>query len=77
MATNGQLGTLIAVIKTGDGSVAKFIIEFKNENVGHKNRQNNPKLAAKYPNGTIIEKVSFTYKKIYPLSWNQCLFSLK
>ena len=59
--TNGQLGTLIDVIKTVDGSVAQFIIEFKNGNVGHKNRQNNPKLAAKYPNGTVIEKVSFSY----------------
>ena len=59
--TNGQLGILIDVIRTNDGTFAKFIIEFKNGNVGNQSRQNNPKLAAKYPNGTVIEKVSFSY----------------
>ena len=59
--TNGQLGILIDVIRTNDGTVANFIIEFKNGNVGKQSRQNNPKLAAKYPNGTVIEKVSFSY----------------
>ena len=33
--TNGQLGILIDVIRTNEGTVAKFIIEFKNGNVGN------------------------------------------
>ena len=59
--TNGQLGKLIDIIQTEDGSVAKCIVEFKNENIGRESRARNPQFAAKYPRGTVIEKVSFTY----------------
>ena len=59
--TNGQLGTIIDVIKTEDGSVAKFIIEFKRVNVGKQSRIKNPQYTVKYPKGTVIEKVSFKY----------------
>ena len=33
--TNGQLGKLIDVVRTDDGTVAQFIVEFKNQNVGN------------------------------------------
>ena len=59
--TNGQLGILVNIVRTADGMIAKFIVEFKNENVGKENRKQNPKIAEKYPKGTVIEKVSFEY----------------
>ena len=59
--TNGQLGRLIGSITTEDGKTSKFIVQFKNERVGRKSRSNNQAFTAKYPNGTVIEKVSFSY----------------
>ena len=59
--TNGQLGKLRDMIKTEDGTVAKLIVEFKNESVGKQSRAKNPKYTDKYPGCTVIEKVSFTY----------------
>jgi hypothetical protein len=59
--TNGQLGSLLDVIRAEDGSIAKIIIEFKNENAGKQNRAKNSQLSSKYPRGTVIEKVSFSY----------------
>ena len=59
--TNGQLGILVDVLRADDGTVIKLIVEFKNENIGKKNRLNHPKLALRYPKGTMIEKVSFSY----------------
>ena len=59
--TNGQLGTLNEIIRADDGTIAKLIVEFMNKNVGKQNRENNPQLAAKYPNGSVIEKVSFEH----------------
>ena len=59
--TNGQLGILKAVIRANDGSISKCIIEFKRENAGSKSRANNKQYAERYPRGTVIEKVSFSY----------------
>ena len=59
--TNGQLGKLLEVIRSEDGSIAKIVIEFKNESAGKQNRAKNAQLSSKYPTGTIIEKVSFSY----------------
>ena len=59
--TNGQLGTLIDVFRANDGTVTELIIEFKNKNVGKQSRERTPEIAAKYPMGTLIEKVSFIY----------------
>jgi CRISPR/Cas system-associated endoribonuclease Cas2 len=59
--TNGQLGKLLEVIRSEDGSIAKVIIEFKNENAGKQNRAKNIQFSSKYPRGTVIEKVSFSY----------------
>ena len=54
--TNGQLGTIIDIIRTENGEVAKFIVEFKKENVGKKSKTQHPHLLAKYPRGTVIKK---------------------
>ena len=59
--TNGQLGKLIDVIVTEDGNISKLIIEFQKDNVGKQSRMKHPKFAEKYPRGTLIEKVSFSY----------------
>ena len=59
--TNGQMGKLIAVIKSNDGSVNKCIVEFRRENVGKKSRDINKQYAGRYPTGTLIEKVSYSY----------------
>ena len=59
--TNGQLGILVDVLRADDGTVIKLIVEFKKENIGKKSRTKHPKLALKYPKGTVIEKVSFSY----------------
>ena len=49
------------VLRTNDGTVAKLIVKFKNENVGKQNRKDNLVIASKYPTETVIEKVSFSY----------------
>ena len=59
--TNGQLGILLDVVKAEDGSIVKCIVKFKNERAGHQSRQRNLQYAAKYPDGTVIEKLSFSY----------------
>ena len=59
--TNGQLGKLIDIIKTEEGSIAKLIIQFQKKNVGKQSRIQNPKFAEKYPKGTVLEKLSFSY----------------
>ena len=59
--TNGQLGELVGIISTSDGSINKCIVKFKRENVGTKNRASNSQYSTIYPMGTIIEKISFSY----------------
>lgn len=60
--TNGQLGILKGFVKNVEGKVVKMIVEFRNKNVGSKNRQENANLLLKYPDCTVIEKVSMSYK---------------
>ena len=59
--TNGQLGKILGVIRTKDGGIAKIIIQFNNENVGKESRLKNTEFSRKYPQGTVIEKISFSY----------------
>jgi hypothetical protein len=59
--TNVQLGELIDVIRAKNGTITKCIVRFMFEKVGKESITRNPKYAAKYPNGTVIEKVSFSY----------------
>ena len=42
--TNGQLGTLIDVIRANAGRVTELMIEFKNKNVGKQIRERSPKI---------------------------------
>ena len=59
--TNGQLGELVAVIKTTSGEVDKLIIKFNNGKVGRSNRENNSLIKAKYPDCVVIERVALQY----------------
>ena len=59
--TNGQLGSLLGVIRAEDGSIAKIIFELKNETAGKQNRAKNSQVSSKFARGTVIEKVSFSY----------------
>ena len=59
--TNGQLGILTGLIKSDNDHTDKLIVKFNNENSGKESRKKHPGISAKYPGGTIIERVSFKY----------------
>ena len=59
--TNGQLGNLIDIIRTTSGEIDKLVIRLQNPSAGMKNRQNNPQLAARFPDPVFIERVSNQY----------------
>ena len=56
--TNGSRGELIGVVKNEHGEVRKLIIKFDNSAHGQMQRVSNP---SRYPEGTVIEKVSFPF----------------
>ena len=59
--TNGCLGVLVDVLRTKNTKIDKPIIEFVNPKHGALKRVSNKALHRKYPNGTPIEPVMFTY----------------
>ena len=59
--TNGQLGTVIDVLKDKNGKVDKLIVNLVNKEAGTENRKKFPSLAKKYPDSVIIEKVTVSY----------------
>jgi ATP-dependent exoDNAse (exonuclease V) alpha subunit len=59
--TNGSRGELMGVLKNEEGDVTKLIVKLENPSHGQMNRESNPEIKAKYPGGTLIEKVSFAF----------------
>ena len=59
--TNGQLGVLIATIKTKKGEIDKLVIKLNVKTAGMQNRSKHPSLALRYPDCVIIERVSNQY----------------
>ena len=59
--TNGARGELIAVIFDKTKNISKMVIKFEKESIGREKRQRNPELSRKYPGGTVIEKVNFSF----------------
>ena len=59
--TNGQLGVVVAFIKTKTGSVDKIVFKPRDPTIGEINRSKYPSLSSKYPGCIFIEKVSFQY----------------
>ena len=59
--TNGQLGVVIAFIKTKAGNVDKIVFKPRDPSIGEINRTKHPSLSSKFPECIFIEKVSFQY----------------
>ena len=59
--TNGQLGVLVAVIKSKDGEVDKLIVKLQKKNAGIQNRRKFAGLASKYPDSVILERSSVNH----------------
>ena len=59
--TNGQLGVVVAFIKTKTGNVDKIVFKPRDSTIGEINRSKYPSLSSKYPGCIFIEKVSFQY----------------
>jgi len=54
-------GTLVGIIEDCKKNISKLIVEFENESVGVDKRRRNPQIAERYPKGTPIEKVNFSF----------------
>ena len=59
--TNGQLGVVIALIKTKTGTVDKIVFKPRDSSIGGINRAKYPSLSSRYPECIFVEKVSFQY----------------
>ena len=59
--TNGQLGVLVAVIRTTTGKLDKLVMKPARKDVGIENRRRHPGLARKHPDCVFIDRVSYEY----------------
>ena len=59
--TNGARGDLLGIMRDARGNISKIIVKFEKDSVGREKRRNCPDIQRKYPGGTPIEKVSFSY----------------
>ena len=59
--TNGAGGDLIVVIEDEMPAISNLIIRFEVESFGKDKRRKSPGLSTKYPGGTPIEKVNFSF----------------
>ena len=59
--TNGQMGTFAGVVKAANGGIKMLVINFNNDNAGKMWREKHPGVAAKYPGGTGIDKMNWSY----------------
>ena len=59
--TNGSRGTLIGTVRNEENDIMSLVIKFENPVHGQMKRDLNPGLNAKYPGGTSIDKVSFSF----------------
>ena len=59
--TNGARGELIGIIEDAAGEVSKLVVKFEKESVGRERRRNNQDICNKYPGGTLVEKVNFSF----------------
>ena len=59
--TNGQLGSIVDVVKTTKGMVDKLVIMPQDSTIGKRNKSKFPMLASKYPDCIFIERASRTY----------------
>ena len=62
--TNGARGELIGIEETKKGDISKLIIKFEKESHGRDKRRQTPAIERKYPGGTPIERVNFSFLNI-------------
>ena len=61
MLCNGQIGTLVEVVRTTNDVVDLLVIKLMDIKAGENNRKKNSKLSQQYPDCVFIEKVSVQY----------------
>ena len=61
MLCNGQIGTLVELIRTANDVVDLLVIKLMDNKAGENNRKKYPKLSIQYPDCVFIEKVSVQY----------------
>ena len=61
MLCNGQIGTLVDMIKKDGKEVDVLVIKLNNRKAGEKNREKHSSLKERYPDCVFIERVSFQY----------------
>ena len=59
--TNGARGEIIGLIFDRKETISRIVIKFEKESVGRDKRMTSPELQKKYPGGTPIEKVKFSF----------------
>ena len=59
--TNGARGELLGIIRDLKGNIVKMIVKFEKDSIGREKRRNYPDIQRKYPGGTSIEKVNFSF----------------
>ena len=59
--TNGQMGTLAGVVKAANGGIKMLVVNFNNKHAGKMWREKHPGVVAKFPGGTGIEKMNWSY----------------
>ena len=59
--TNGARGELMGLLFDSQQRISKLVIKFDKESVGEEKRRNFQEMQKKYPGGTPIEKVNFSF----------------
>ena len=59
--TNGQLGSIVDVVRTTKGMVDKLVMKPQDSTIGKRNQSKFPMLSSKYPGCIFIERASCTY----------------
>ena len=59
--TNGARGELLGIIRDLKGNIVKMIVKFEKDSIGREKRRNYPDIQRKYPGGTSIEKINFSF----------------
>ena len=59
--TNGAFGELLGIMTDSKGNISKLIVKFDQPSIGKEKRRLSPDISKKYPGGTVIEKVNFSF----------------
>ena len=59
---NGSTGRVIGIEENQKGIVIAVVVKFDNPKAGKESRNQNPAMALKYPDGTVIKKIEYEYR---------------